>query len=230
MIPLLYTTHNRLEFTKQTLPMLFNNTLGDVLFVILDTGSTDGTAEYLQKNLKTIAGNKNYVLFLERDMRVSEAMDFFFGYIKQYLFEYAAKVDNDTVVPLDWLTALLDSAKKNNIDILQARHHIMNNNVKNWEEWMSTLQVVHYGKYKLYLNNFVGGSGIVLHNKTTIPFSMNSNSQRPLHGWTELQAEHTEWVKAFHNDVFITLLDMKADNVLDSTIYPEYYTLTQRKT
>jgi len=60
-------------------------------------------------------------------------------------------------------------------------------------------------------------------------FSANSSSQRRLHGWTELQAQHPEWIKAFYDGVFIQLLDMKDDNVLDHTLYPEYYSFTQRK-
>lgn len=229
MIPLLYTTHNRLEFTKKTLPQLFKNTLGDVLFIIIDTGSIDGTVEYLRQNLDKIAGEKNYRLFTLGDMRLSEAMDFFFENALQYDFKYAAKVDNDTIVPTNWLSDMITAANDNDIDILQARHYIMNNNVKDWDEWTSQMKQIEYDNNKIFLNDFVGGSGIVFKRRTMLSFSKQSYSQNRLHGWTQTQSMHKEWIKAFYNGVFIELLDMKDDNVPSYELYPEYYTYTQRK-
>ena len=169
MIPILYTTYNRIEFTKESLPKLFKNTNSDVLFIIIDTGSTDGTIEYLHNYLKIIS-NKKYLLFLKKDMTLTKAMSFFFNIIKNYDFEYAAKVDNDTIVPLSWLDNLLDAAKNNKIDILQAKHHILNNNVKDWNEWTKSMKQKKYKDYMIFFNDFVGGSGIVFNKKTMLSF------------------------------------------------------------
>ena len=47
-IPVLFITYNRLDYTKQSLPVLIENTPGARLIVI-DNGSTDGTVEYLNE-------------------------------------------------------------------------------------------------------------------------------------------------------------------------------------
>jgi len=227
MIPLLYTTHDRLGFTKETLPILFENTLGDVLFVIIDTGSSDGTIEYLRDNIEKIANEKKYLLFIEKDMSLSKAMAFFFDLVKSYEFEYAAKVDNDTTVPEDWLNKLLDVAKNNDIDILQSRHHIRNNNVKDWDEWSTKMEQRTYRENVLYFNDFVGGSGVVFKKKVMISFEKEYGTSR-LHGWTQTQAANKNWKKAFYDGVFVKLLDMEDDNVTKYDLYPDYYSFTGR--
>lgn len=227
MIPLLYTTHNRIEFTKQTLPCLFENTTGDVLFIIIDTGSTDGTVEYLKNNIKKLSGGKKYKLFIKNDMSLPRAVAFFYKTIKNYDFEYAGKIDNDTLVPLNWLTDLVDAAKNNNMDILDAKHYIMNNSVKGWDEWAQKMEQIEYKNYKIYLNNFAGGNGVVFNKKTMIPYDKEYGETR-LQGWTQIQTPHTEWKKGFYDGVFIKALDMLGDNIPNYNIDKDYYSFTGR--
>ena len=51
-IPILYTTFNRIGYTKETLPALIDSIGDEAEIYIVDNCSTDGTVEYL-KNFKS---------------------------------------------------------------------------------------------------------------------------------------------------------------------------------
>ena len=63
MIPVLFITYNRVEYTKKTLPALIKNTPG-ARIIVIDNGSTDGTVEYLEGiyGIELYLNDKNFGL------------------------------------------------------------------------------------------------------------------------------------------------------------------------
>ena len=94
MIPVLYTTFNRLGFTKQTLPVLIKNT-PEAEIIVIDNGSTDGTVEYLIDCYES-QGGINHLVLKGWNSGICGAMNAFFEMTEGA--EYVAKVDNDTLV------------------------------------------------------------------------------------------------------------------------------------
>lgn len=112
MIDLLFVSFNRLEYTKRSFTQLLVNTdWSQVAHVFLaDDGSKDGTREWLEEAAKEL----DYVY----DMNMSHSFlpSPFGGPVAAanlYLdhatpgVEMFAKIDNDTVVPPDWLPEML---------------------------------------------------------------------------------------------------------------------------
>ncbi len=99
-IDVLYLAFNRLEFTRETFPLLLENTDWDLvneLFVI-DDGSIDGTCEWLEKAARSAPAR---VRFLKTAFGSPvEAMAHF---IEAAGAPLLAKIDNDTMVPPRWL-------------------------------------------------------------------------------------------------------------------------------
>lgn len=210
--PVLMITHNRLEFTKKSLKALKGSNVGKIY--IIDNASTDGTVEWLKKQ-------KGIELILNKENKAIA------GTMNQFLEmtdgeEFVGKVDNDTVVEPDWLEKLIMHARINNLDIIQAKHHIFHNSYDSWNEWMSHLT----NKNKIYLSQYVGGSGVAINRRTVTPeIPLTSWA---LGGWTQYQTEHPELRKAFTNEVEVELLDMEGDNEPRYGDYPEYYKMVKR--
>jgi glycosyltransferase involved in cell wall biosynthesis len=103
-LDLLYVTHNRLEFTKQSLQALSNNTNWALVnrFYIYDDASTDGTAEFIDQlvadyTISAIVTHEPFggpVAAMNRYLKLDDRPELF------------AKVDNDFVMPPGWLDHL----------------------------------------------------------------------------------------------------------------------------
>lgn len=211
--PVLYTTYNRLEYTKKTLPQLLKSICGRV--IVIDNSSTDGTREYL----KSLKSKKLELILLEVNRGVAGAMNVFFE--KTANEYYVAKVDNDTIVPKDWLINLLGMATWRKIDIVQARHPILHHSFDTFEEWAEAELTQDKLAKRVYYSNYVGGSGVAIkRDKITTPLTEGIG---PLKGWTEFQSLHPELKKAFCLNVEVELLDMVGDNEPRYSDYADYY-------
>jgi GT2 family glycosyltransferase len=216
--PVLFTTYNRLAYTKKSLKSLYNSLTGKIY--IIDNGSTDGTQEWLKKLKKD---KRLEIILNKKNGGISGAMNQFFEITKNE--EYVGKVDNDTIVRSDWLYNLLMIANYRQIDIVQARHSILNPVYDTFEEWTSILKQDEKNSHVFY-SKFVGGSGVVVkRNKILKPLD---DTKWVLGGWTKLQEDNSHLIKAFCDNVNIELLDMKEDNEPDYKKYPEYYKEVKR--
>ncbi len=213
-IPVLFTTYNRLDYTKQTLEVLRKSK--NVKVYVVDNGSTDGTRKFLRetKNL--------YIALLPKNTGVAGAMNHFLSVTREYAF--VGKVDNDTIVPDDWALKLLEKLITRRIDIIQAKHPILKaTHPQGFDAWMKTMQPDEQDP-SIHYNHFVGGSGIIFRRNilTSVP-----TTKWKLGGWRRFQANTPKLVKAFCSDVEIKLLDTN-ENGSDYSKYPEYYKETQR--
>lgn len=101
------STYNRLEFTKQTLPNIYNTASDniDYMITIIDNGSTDGSREYLldlfeNKKISTL-------VLLKENVGVAKSQN-----IGWKLFDdisYYAKIDNDVLFNKNnWLNDIVN--------------------------------------------------------------------------------------------------------------------------
>lgn len=213
-IPVLFTTFNRLEYTKKSLKSLLKSNCGQIY--IIDNASTDGTRKYL-KRLKSKRLN---IIFNKENLGVRGAMQHFFDLTKDYT--WVAKVDNDTLVPKDWLSKLQNCALANNLDIVQAKHGITKETAeKGWKGMMSVCTKIANGVYQ---SNCVGGSGVIIRRAaiTELP-----ESDWVLGGWTHWQKRNRQVKKGFCEKVKITLFDTDEKGA-DYSKYPDYYKFTKR--
>lgn len=202
MIPILYTTFNRLNFTKKTLPVLLENSPGGRV-CIYDNGSTDGTPEYLDK---VDHDNVELIDLLPKNYGISAIMNEFFKYTKDD--KIVAKVDNDTLVPPNWLDGLTFAMHSANLTVVQAKHYFWIPKIKDWDDLIqkSIVQKTDHGN--IIASQCVGGSGILIRRGPIDEIESVLN----IWGWSHYQLEHPEYRYAFFDGVEIELLDMQYYN------------------
>ncbi len=219
-IPVLYTTFNRLEYTKRTLPRLIEATPEADIYVV-DNGSTDGTIDYLYDFIRphNEGGPVHWFRTNPYNIGIVNAMNWFFSETKDH--EYVAKVDNDTMVLDSWLPKMIGAANAGNIDVLQAKHYFIIARYKNWSEMESAQRVENLnGCGNIVHYPFVGGSGIVIR-RAAIKEDIKSAGH--IFGWSVYQDTRPEIRSAFYPGVWIDLLDMADYNKHTDDADMEYY-------
>lgn len=215
MIPVLMITHNRLEYTKQALRAVLQNP--DCCVLVVDNGSTDGTAEFLSDTVKYQDPYKMKAWYNDENEGIAGAMNRFLDMTID--FEFVAKVDNDTVISYEFFRRMMPHMSK--ADIVQAKHPLIKaSGVGTFDEWTSKMPA----DGALRFNHFVGGSGIMF--RRSIVDRIPETAWK-IGGWRQWQREHPEVKKAFATDVSIQLLDTNEDGE-DYSMYPEYYKQTGR--
>jgi GT2 family glycosyltransferase len=114
-------SHNAIEITKKFIDLLFANTENFNL-VMIDNGSTDGTAEYLTDTL-SMFGNPyheekiiNLVLNKE-NLGVIGGRNMGFALFNNEPTDYLCFLDNDQFVQKNWLVDHINFLQTNNLDI-----------------------------------------------------------------------------------------------------------------
>jgi len=231
-IPVLYTTFNRLEYTKRTLPRLIE-AIPEADIYVVDNGSDDETLEYLwgftkcSKVTGLILSNHDSPFWLRintSNIGIANVMNWFFEVTQSC--EWVSKVDNDTMVPAGWLPKMIEAAKVGNIDVLQAKHHFVIARYKNWNEMEQDRTVENLnGCGKIVHYPFVGGAGIVIR-RAAIKEDIKGSGH--IFGWSVYQDTRPEIRSAFYPGVWIDLLDMADYNKHADDADMEYYVSTGR--
>ena len=208
-IPILFITHNRLDYTKKTLPTLIKNSDGIGEVYIIDNCSQDGTVEYLESISHDMIKMK---IFNDDNKGVGGAMNQFFHEITyRESPKYFAKVDNDTIVPEGWLDELVMVMESEDVDFIQAKHHFIANGIKDWNHLLKSYKSKKvFGNNLIYRSN-VGGSGII--GKVDKVGHIDEESGK-LVGWSIYQENNEELISAFYDGVEIDVLDIDDYNVL----------------
>ena len=117
--------HNRLAHTQKIVEVLRNQEIFDQLkIIIIDDGSSDGTAEYLslQNDLKTLRGNGNlwWAGAVELGLRyiLNEASD----------VDFVLLLNDDTSFEADYLKLLVETAQANPSAIIGSALHEIGTN------------------------------------------------------------------------------------------------------
>ncbi len=103
-VSIIVLTLNNLDYTKLCIESIINNTHGQYELIIVDNGSTDGTKEYFEgiqqdyPNLRLIFNDKNegYAYACNQGAALGTG-------------EYLVFLNNDVIVPPNWLSALLST-------------------------------------------------------------------------------------------------------------------------
>ncbi|HET8772629.1 MAG TPA: glycosyltransferase [Thermoanaerobaculia bacterium] len=101
----LFLAWNRLEFTRESFALLLRNTEWDRVreLVVWDDGSTDGTKEWLREAVRRVSVP---VRFVETELRSPVAA--MARFIEEAQAPVVAKIDNDVLVPPQWLSESLE--------------------------------------------------------------------------------------------------------------------------
>jgi glycosyltransferase involved in cell wall biosynthesis len=97
-------TFNRLDYTKKAIPSVLNQTVKKFELHIVDNNSTDGTVEYL----KSLNDPRVKLTLWNQNKGLSAATNFVFHHSDSQFF---GKVDNDVIIPADWLERCLEAHK-----------------------------------------------------------------------------------------------------------------------
>ncbi len=213
-IPILMITWNRLEYTKKAINAIIENTNHPYKLFIWDNGSTDGTVDYLKK-LK----DKNIrIHYSKTNTGLVPPQNYFFNSFKDY--NYVAKVDNDTIVPRNWLSRLKEVMDSFPLFAVEADHFLMlSYDVKTNDEYYRHLFSSDFKDFKLYFSEIVGGTGTLIR----MSYIDEPLPEIPgtLSGWIQYQADKNR-ISAFYGGVWVDRLDQSGTNKYKKSDYPDY--------
>lgn len=193
MIDLLYVAWNRLEFTQFSWQMLMQNTDWDRInkIVIHDDGSEDGTADWLRMQVKRNAPVPGEF----RQDQLQSVPAVMNRYVARSEVEWFAKIDNDIVVPPDWLPKMVGVVERNpEVELLGME---AGRGLPETPEWD--------GVYRFEEGSHTGGVGLFLVDAFRRRVRMAENRGR--YGFTEFQHEYNPVRGWINPDLAVVSLD-----------------------
>lgn len=235
-VPVLLITYNRLPYSVLAFESILRNPGLPVQLMIWDNGSTDGTAIWLDHLWRQNRPEIKHIKFSDKNVGLAPACNEFFRRFAQYPF--VVKVDNDTVLPDNWLRDLMDvMTDPDRITKLGAvSGTCLRPYGLTFDEWVQRAMVTKpFGDYKLHYNSYVLGTGVLINMEMMrergllfehFPRSIWSGQMDscPISGWTAYtrEAEYYDgWHFAFYSKVRVKLLNIHAEHVL-SNDFPDY--------
>jgi glycosyltransferase involved in cell wall biosynthesis len=187
MIPeVLYITFNRLSYTKQTLPLLFERTKVPFKLTIWDNGSTDGTVEYLEQ-LKDKHQIRR-IMFNKINMGITPVTNMFWNSVET---EVVGKIDNDTEVCENWLEKLMEYIETKERDLGAVSlpfWHLEECRLLEENENMYDKFILPYNNQRLLHVPHVGGACYLIKKKVINElYPMTNKSGSLKGGWTQFQ-------------------------------------------
>src|SRR3990167_2649721 len=132
----------RPEYTEKCLESVFNQEYQDTTFYLVDEGGNEAI-------LRKYARPQDIIIVHESPIGLRNTIIEFFAWVKTKDFDYISKIDNDCLVPKNWLPDILSLMESTFLDILSP----------NTSETQAAFK---YGKDDTYgfgfrPSNFVGG-------------------------------------------------------------------------
>lgn len=103
----------RPEYTAMCMESLKKAGTKGIHFYLVDDGSNDGTDKVLMDS-----GIAHIVTVHKEPIGLRNTIIEFFDMVKHGNYEYLAKMDNDCLVPENWVSRLIENLEKSNIDII----------------------------------------------------------------------------------------------------------------
>jgi hypothetical protein len=169
----------------------------------------------------------------ERNVGLAPAVNWFF---KKYAdAPYVVKVDNDTVLPDNWLADLMEVMEATDVGNLGAvSGTCLRPYGPTFKDWVKSMPTRPFRQERLYFHDYVLGTGVLINMEMIrrrgllfehFPRSPESGPDDPclISGWTAYTREAAleGWRFAFYSKVHVNLLNLKAEHVLSGD-YPEY--------
>lgn len=183
-ITVLMVTYNRRAYTERALETLWKSSVADSEFVVWDNGSSDGTRDWL---CNVVAGRPNWTLILsDHNVGVVRPMNVVWSTARTPL---VAKIDNDTLVPTDFVSSLsrrLLDADAESLGVLSGCHFRP-------EDVAEQIPQNGPADRALWRQSHVGGCAVMMRRELFQrfgPIACNQNSQEgPFleSGWTRYQ-------------------------------------------
>lgn len=182
MIDILYITFNRIAYTRLTLPALIKNAGTTFSLTIVDNGSTDGTVEYLKRIKKKHSPIIRDLILNGSNRGISEPTNKFWKTSKA---EFLGKVDNDTLVPENWLARMLAAHDQcERLGVIGGFHF----NMKYVDKDALRRRVVTINKFQLVPDAFIGGCCYLFRKSVQEKHGyLTVNPAKKSFGWTEYQ-------------------------------------------
>jgi len=176
MIEILLIAHNRLEYTKKAIQGLLDQTYQDFKLTIWNNGSTDDTEYYLEtltdKRLNIIHNPTNDTLasVINRVFLASTA-------------ELVGKVDNDTLVPKDWLARLVEAHRAYHWGFIGGFHFRK-------EDLKKTPILTEQNKVEVWQKPYIGGCAFLIRKEDfNKPIGIKGEDKRMFMGLSDYQIE-----------------------------------------
>ncbi len=225
--------YNRIEYSKRAFASIVNRPGLPVAVTMWDNGSTDATREWMESIpldtvVRKVHAGRNYGLAV--------AMNDFF--IMNARYPFVVKVDNDTVLPANWLRDLMDVMTDSSREAMlgAVSGTCLRPYGDTFKDWVEKYMVTRpFGDHKLHYNSYVLGTGVLINMELIrkrgllfekFPRAIGSGPDDPclISGWTayiRAAHEYEGWKFAFYSKVPVQLLNIKEEHVL-SNDYPEY--------
>ena len=220
-IPILMIVLDRLEYTKQAVKGVLNNTKYPFKLFIFNNGSDEKTTRYL----KGLRDSRIFIHHSRENIGLVPPMNMFFDRFKDC--KYVAKVDNDTVVSEGWLEKLVDVMEAYPLFTVQADHYLaMPFKIDSNDDFYKHLFGVDFNGGKVYFYKNSGGTGqLIRRSVIDKPLSSVRNKTKGgLSGWCNMQVQkYREYPSAFYTGTWIDRLDQVYTNKYkEVSDYPEY--------
>ena len=101
---------NKAELIVQTLESVFASDIGDNPVIVLDNGSTDETPDALRAARDRFGADRLHVVTLPVNVGAPAARNWLLSLPEVRACRYAAFLDDDVLLPRDWLAKLLNAA------------------------------------------------------------------------------------------------------------------------
>lgn len=234
-VPVLLVAYNRLEYTKRALASILDKPGIPVQVTIFDNGSSDGTTEWLHSLPMDKSGIYRKV-YGGSNLGLAYAMNEFFKANAEYPF--VSKIDNDTVMPENWLRDLMDvmTSPRREERLGAVSGTCLRPYGDTFADWVAKYMVTKpFRGHFLHYNSYVLGTGVLINMDLIrergllfedFPRSPDSGPDDPclISGWTayvRAAHEYEGWKFAFYSKVPVNLLNIREEHVL-SNDYPEY--------
>lgn len=258
-IPVLLVTYNRIVYSKKALSAIVENAGVPIELNIWDNGSREDTQNWLRSIKGNTVGVEAYwnagggdcviadIILNAENKGLAAAMNWFF---RKYATQpYVVKVDNDTVLPKDWLKDLLYvmETRLPEVKLGAVSPTCLRPSGPTFDQWVKESMVsVPFLDHQLHFNSYVLGTGVLINMDMIrelgllfeyFPYGPNEAMKRApyekyakpdrtclISGWTaytRIACDYHGWKFAFYSKVHANLLNLKAEHVL-SNDYPEY--------
>lgn len=184
MIDILMICHNRLDYTKIAINGVLRQTYKKFNFIIWNNASTDGTQEYLE----TIKDPRVRVVNCQENKPLAEVIN---EVVRLSDAKYFGKVDNDTLVPIDWLERLVEVHEKEHLGFIGG-FHFRRDDLDNVIPKLTPIAHKAHTEpeFEIWEKPYIGGCAFLIRREDfTEPITIRGEDKRMFMGLSDYQME-----------------------------------------
>lgn len=162
-IPILIYSYNKAELLGATLKSVCESAIGDSKIIVLLNGCSDSSLEVVEQAQKEFPNRGIEIINMPINMGAPAARNYLLHYVhKHYAFKYVAYLDDDVILPDNWLQALLCAIREDtSIGVVGCR--VLNPDVRKPQYLYRDPSIVKPGSFRLTLPRPIAGSSTGLY-------------------------------------------------------------------